>query len=126
MFTPRPRESEGASSPSGQDVEYEKLPPSAIPDRVDPSKRMELEAEMVAVQEKIMKSQKLLPDTLKWDGKSDTLESFVSSMGEWIEIRLGDKALKAFQGEQVDPAQGWERQACPPASIRPGPKSCTY
>ena len=45
MFTPRPRESEGASSPSGQDVEYEKLPPSAIPDRVDPSKRMELEAE---------------------------------------------------------------------------------
>ena len=25
---------------------------------------------MVAVQEKIMKSQKLLPDTLKWDGKS--------------------------------------------------------
>ena len=67
---------------------------------------MELEAEMVAVQEKIMKSQKLLPDTLKWDGKSDTLESFVSSMGEWIEIRLGDKALKAFQGEQVDPGMG--------------------
>ena len=45
MFTPRPRESEAASSPSGRDVEYERLPPSAIPDRLDPSKRVELEAE---------------------------------------------------------------------------------
>ena len=106
MFTPRPRESEGASSPSGRDVEYEKLPPSAIPARLDSTKKMELEAEMVAVQEKILKTQKLLPDTLKWDGKSDTLDSFASSMGEWIEIRLGDKALKVFQGEQVDPEMG--------------------
>ena len=106
MFTPRPREIERTSSPSGQDVDYEKLPPSAIPDRLDPTKRMELEADMVAVQEKIMKTQKLLPDTLKWDGKSDTLESFVSSMGEWIEIRLGYLAMKAFQGEQVDSEMG--------------------
>ena len=45
MFTPRPRESEGASSPSGRDVEYEKLPPSAIPARLDSTKKMELEAE---------------------------------------------------------------------------------
>ena len=47
MFTPRPRESEGASSPSGRDVEYEKLPPSAIPARLDSTKKMELEAERV-------------------------------------------------------------------------------
>ena len=46
MFTPRPRESEAASSPSGRDVDYERLPPSAIPDRLDPSKRVELEAEI--------------------------------------------------------------------------------
>ena len=45
MFTPRPREIERTSSPSGQDVDYEKLPPSAIPDRLDPTKRMELEAD---------------------------------------------------------------------------------
>ena len=106
MFTPRPRESEGASSPSGRDVEYEKLPPSAIPARLDSTKKMELEAEMVAVQEKILKTQKLQPDTMKWDGKSDSLESFVSAMGEWIEIRLGERALKAFQGEQVDAMLG--------------------
>ena len=106
MFTPRPRESEAASSPSGRDVDYERLPPSAIPDRLDPSKRVELEAEMVAVQEKILKTQKLLPDTMKWDGKSDSLESFVSAMGEWIEIRLGERALKAFQGEQMDAGVG--------------------
>ena len=106
MFTPRPRESETVRSPSGRDVEYETLPPSAIPNRLDPSKRMELEAEMVAVQEKILKTQKLLPDTMKWDGKYDTLDSFESAMGEWIEIRLGDKALKVFQGEQVDPDMG--------------------
>ena len=106
MFTPRPRESETVRSPSGRDVEYETLPPSAIPNRLDPSKRMELEAEMVAVQEKILKTQKLLPDTMKWDGKSDTLDSFESAMGEWIEIRLGERALKAFQGEQMDAGVG--------------------
>ena len=106
MFTPRPRESETVRSPSGRDVEYETLPPSAIPNRLDPSKRMELEAEMVAVQEKILKTQKLLPDTMKWDGKYDTLDSFESAMGEWIEIRLGERALKAFQGEQMDAGVG--------------------
>ena len=45
MFTPRPRELEAAASPSGRDVEYETLPPSVIPDRVDPGKKTELEAE---------------------------------------------------------------------------------
>ena len=62
MDTPRPRSGEDVASPT---MKGEVLPPSSPPLAVPEDKRGELEAEMVAVLEKISKASKLLPDNLK-------------------------------------------------------------
>ena len=55
---------------------------------------------MVAVQGQVLKASKVIPDSLKWNGKPETLESFIGLLEEWVEIRLGDEALMVVQGLQ--------------------------
>ena len=95
MFTPRPRESEGASSPSGRDVEYEKLPPSAIPARLDSTKKMELEAEMVAVQEKILNEDTEATTTISHTSTSKAKE--VSKEAEQRELREAKARVRRIE-----------------------------
>ena len=63
--------------------------------------RARLEAEMVAVQEKVSKQSKILPDNMKWDGKPDTLRPFLSLVNEWVEIRLGEEAAMVLAGQTL-------------------------
>ena len=72
METPRPSTSDAAASPGTSD---ERLPPASPPGTSSEEARTQLEAEMVAVLEKITKLSKLIPDNLKWDGKPDTTET---------------------------------------------------
>ena len=57
---------------------------------------------MVAVQDKILKASKAMPDNLVWDGKVDTWSSFFDLFTEWVEIRLGEEAAHALAGVQKD------------------------
>ena len=57
---------------------------------------------MVAVQDKILKASKAMPDNLIWDGKVDTWSSFFDLFTEWVEIRLGEEAARALTGVQKD------------------------
>ena len=57
---------------------------------------------MVAVQDKILKATKMLPSNLSWNGKPDTLASFVERFEEWVEIRMGAEAALVLAGKQHD------------------------
>ena len=62
---------------------------------------------MVAVQEKVSKQSKILPDNMKWDGKPDTLRPFLSLVNEWVEIRLGEEAAMVLAGQKKDEHGDW-------------------
>ena len=57
---------------------------------------------MVAVQDKILKATKMLPSNLSWNGKPDTLSSFVERFEEWVDIRMGAEAALVLAGKQQD------------------------
>ena len=97
METPRPSTSEAAASPGASD---EQLPPASPSSTSSDEVRTKLEAEMVAVLEKITKLSKLIPDNLKWNGKSDSFASFHVTLAEWVEIRLGENAALVLAGKQ--------------------------
>ena len=93
MDTPRPRSLGDVATP---DATCEVLPPSSPPSSLEDDARAGLEAEMVAVSEKVSKQSKSLPANLKWDGKPDALRPFISLFTEWVEIRLGEDAAKVL------------------------------
>ena len=73
-----------------------------LPSSLAEERRTELEAEMVAVQDKILKATKMLPSNLSWNGKPDTLSSFVERFEEWVDIRMGAEAALVLAGKQYD------------------------
>ena len=73
-----------------------------LPSSLAEERRAELEAEMVAVQDKILKATKMLPSNLSGNGKPDTLSSFVERFEEWVEIRMGTEAALVLAGKQHD------------------------
>ena len=73
-----------------------------LPSSLAEERRNELEAEMVAVQDKILKATKMLPSNLTWNGKPDTLSSFVERFEEWVEILMGADAALVLAGKQHD------------------------
>ena len=79
METPPSRRSQSSSSSAAP---AETLPPVMLPSSLAEERRTELEAEMVAVQDKILKATKMLPSNLSWNGKPDTLSSFVERFEE--------------------------------------------
>jgi len=72
-----------------------------LPSSLAEERRNELEAEMVAVQDKILKATKMLPSNLSWNGKPDTLSSFVERFEEWVEIRMGAEAALVLAGSEL-------------------------
>ena len=64
--TPRPRSLGDVATP---DATREVLPPSSPPSSLEDDARARLEAEMVAVSEKVSKQSKILPANLKWDAR---------------------------------------------------------
>ena len=104
MDTPRPRSLGDAATP---DATREVLPPSSPPSTLEEDARARLEAEMVAVSEKVSKQRKILPANLKWDGKPDALRPFISLFTEWVEIRLGEDAAKVLAGTKKDEHGDW-------------------
>ena len=74
MDTPRPW-IDGGRRPHG--VDGETLPPASAPRMSSAEARSDMEAEMVAVSERMNKAMKLLPDNLKWNGQHDTYDAFI-------------------------------------------------
>ena len=99
METPPSRRSQSSSSSAAP---AETLPPVMLPSSLAEERRTELEAEMVAVQDKILKATKMLPSNLTWNGKPDTLSSFVERFEEWVDIRMGAEAALVLAGKQQD------------------------
>ena len=59
-------------------------------------------AEMVAVQDLISKVTKMKPTNLMWDGKPDSLQTFLFIFGEFIEVKCGEAAAGVLRGEMSD------------------------
>ena len=99
METPGPRE-HGADAPTS--AVSEKLPPASPPPSASREAKRNLVAEMMAVQDLISKVTKMKPTNLMWDGKPDSLQTFLFIFGEFIEVKCGEAAAGVLRGEMSD------------------------
>ena len=86
---------------------------------------------MVAVQELILKTTKLKPVNLTWDGNSDTLATFLELVEDWIDVRFGEDAVRVLKGDREDEHgtkylapcvyTAWSHDSAPPAPWRDKP-----
>ena len=89
--SPGAKPSPGAYTP-------ESLPSSDPPASASPEQCKVIGENMVAVEIKILRGLKSKSNNLWWDGKPDTLLTFLHNLEEWVHIKFGDIAMRVLSG----------------------------
>ena len=92
----------GVLSPGGEGPGTpESLPSPEPPSGASATERKLMEDNMIAVKDLVGKASKYVPSNIKWDGTSETFDTFLALASDYVEIDLGEVAVQVLMGKRT-------------------------